>query len=179
MLSLRPYHNARYAKLRIIRRKAERHISDRRFRKVISLTATACVSSQIVSYVTRPKQGIEVASVKYAILRRNQSAVVAKDHVFKIGRHKCGVPDVVSCFAILCHYDLPSEKTELRDFILFSRCDHEAVMHSRSYRPIIIDIGIVAQTNWQLTRGSLFVDATDAYIRDLPQSDLFQATYLQ
>jgi hypothetical protein len=74
---------------------------------------------------------------------------------------------------------LPSEKTELRDFILFSRCDHEAVMHSRSYRPIIIDIGIVAQTNWQLTRGSLFVDATDAYIRDLPQSDLFQATYLQ
>ena len=172
-------HNARYAKLRFVRRKAERYIPDCRFREIISLTATACVSSQIVRYMMRPKQSIEVASVKHPIMRRNQSAVVAKDHIIKIGRDKCSVPNVSSCFAIFCHCDLSSVKTELRDFILFGGCGHKTIIHCRSYRPIIVDVRVVAQSNWRLSWNGLFVDAADTHIRDIPQFNLLQATPLQ
>lgn len=171
--------NARYAKLRIIRRKAERNILDRRIGEVIPLAATARVSSQIVGYMPRSKQGIKIPSIKFTLAWRNQSAVVAKNHIFKIGRNKCSMPNVRSRFAILRHYDLPCTETELRDFVVFGGCGHETIMHCRAYRPIIIDISIVAQTNWQLSWDCLFVDATDADIRDIPQSDLFQATHLQ
>ena len=150
--------NARYTKLRIVRKQCDGYLSYRRLGKIISLPAASGVPCEIVRHVSGAEQSVEILSVQFSNMRCNECAMITQDDIIKVICDICGVTYVVSSFAILCYGDLTGTKSKFLDLILPRTCEHKRIAHIRSDRPIVIDIRIVTKANWRLPDNSLFVD---------------------
>ena len=171
-------HNARYTKLRIKRRERYRHCFYSRIRKVIPLPTSTCISRKVIRNVSSAQQPIEILSIKYPSVRRNQSTVISQDYIFKVISNICGVTNVVSCLAVLCQRDLSSAEAELCDFTVSCTSHHKALRQFLLDCPVVIDISIVAEPNSLFTRYCFLVNAAYAYVGNISQSNNLQGKIL-
>ena len=162
-------HNARYAKLRIIRRQRNRHGFYSRIGKVESLPAPSCIPRKVIGDVTSAQQTIKVSSVKFPNMRRDQGAVIAQDDIFKIISNKGRVSYVASCFAIFRHRDLSCAKAKLCNLIWTRTRRHKTFRKILSDCPVVIDISIVAETNELLAWHCLFVYTAYTHVGNIAQ----------
>ena len=166
-------HNARYAKLRIVWRQRNRHGFYGRVRKIVSLTAPPRISRKIIGDVTSAQQSVEILSVEFLFMGRDQGTVISQDDILKIIGNKSRVSYVTSCFAIFRHYDLSGAKTELCDLIRARTRRHKTFSHFPSDSPVVIDISIVTETNRLLVWDGLFVHAAHTHVGNIAQLNCF------
>jgi len=158
------HHNARYAKLRVYWREKQRDASDRRFGKVVPLPTSARVARKIIGNIVHAEQRVEILPVKFSGMRRNQRTMVTQDYIVKVIGNKSCMPDIFSCFAVLCDRDLSSVKPKPCDLVLLGTGQHERLAFSFSDCPVVIDISIVAKTNRNLVGQCFLVHAADTHI---------------
>ena len=166
-------HNARYAKLRIVWRQRNRHGFYGRVRKIVSLTAPPRISRKIIGDVTSAQQSVEILSVEFLFMGRDQGTVISQDDILKIIGNKSRVSYVTSCFAILRQCDLSGTKTKLCNLIRFRTRRHKTFRHFLSNSPVVIDISIVTETNRLLVWDGLFVHAAHTHVGNIAQLNCF------
>ena len=169
------HHNARYAKLRVYWREKQRDASDRRFGKVVPLPTSTSIARKIIRNIVHAEQRVEISPVKFSGMRRNQRTMVTQDYIVKVIGNKSCMPDIVSCFAVLCYGDLPSAKTKLGYLVLLGTGQYERLAFFFPDCPIVIDISIVAKANWNFVWQCFFVYAADTHISDVTQSNFFHS----
>ena len=171
-------HNARYAKLRVNWRKRNRQGFYSRIRKAIPLPTTPCISRKVIRNVSSAQQPIEILSIKYPDMRRNQSTVISQDYIFKVIGNICGVANVISCLAVFCQCDLSSAEAKLGYFTIPCTSHHKTLRQFLPDRPVVIDISIVAESNSLFARHCLLVNAAYTYVCDISQSNKVQGKIL-
>ena len=172
MLSLRPHHNARYAKLRVYWREKQRDAFDRRFGKVVPLPTSTSIARKIIRNIVHAEQRVEILPVKFSGMRRNQRTMVTQDYIVKVIGNKSCMPDIFSCFAVLCYRDLSSVKPKLGYLVLLGTGQHERLAFFFSDCPIVIYISIVAKANWNFVWQCFFVHAAYAHVGNLAKLHL-------
>ena len=175
---VKPCDNARYAKLRIKRWEGDRHCFYSRIRKIIPLPTSTSISRKVIRNVLSAQQSIEILSIKYPGMRRNQSAVISQDYIFKVICNISWVSNIISCLAILCQRDLSSAEAKLFDFTISCTCHHKALRQFLLDCPVVIDISIVAEPNSLFTRYCFLVNAAYAYVGNISQSNNLQGKIL-